>query len=335
MKQETDRLESFFRSRLSDMELPVREGFWETLEQDVSRATGRHRYRLWQRWAVAASVLLVLGGVSAAFWMWLPQKLAAPEPGRPNWIYAGSSIGTDRPALVADVSKSDACCAKSHRKPVQPISKSADEGNDSVVVSWEMSFEYHVREGRNQTGQDVNRAAVCGGRASAYVSSQTDASSEPDDRELEQLKKKWNFKAAVSPVWEPAGSGAGVRVSAERRLNDWLGLEAGLEYDCLSASDEKRHRLSVPVKLNFMLSENAKWDVYASLGCAPGKYVGNSRSAGKDLQWTAMASVGGSYKLNDRLAVFAEPGMTYRLDSHAPKREKAGFTMLCGIRMSY
>ena len=65
MKRENDELTDFFRSHLNDAETPVREGFWEELNQGL--ATCHHRRLLFTRIMAAASVLLVLAASSAAF----------------------------------------------------------------------------------------------------------------------------------------------------------------------------------------------------------------------------------------------------------------------------
>ena len=67
--RENSELTNLFKNRLSQTEMEVRDGFWETLEQDLSKsipAVGRERRGFssrMHRWMVAASVLLVLGAL--------------------------------------------------------------------------------------------------------------------------------------------------------------------------------------------------------------------------------------------------------------------------------
>lgn len=70
--RENDEITGLFRSRLAGAEMTVREGFWEKLQEDVaSPAASRKKAAFlspkYYRIAAAASVIFVLGGVSAAF----------------------------------------------------------------------------------------------------------------------------------------------------------------------------------------------------------------------------------------------------------------------------
>ena len=85
-----DEITGLFRSRLSGAEMTVRDGFWEELKSDLSRvetdatntsaavAFGQKQKRSvltprFYRVAAAASVVLVLGAASAAFWYFSPK----------------------------------------------------------------------------------------------------------------------------------------------------------------------------------------------------------------------------------------------------------------------
>lgn len=92
-----DEITGLFRSRLSGAEMTVRDGFWEELKGDLSRVetdatntsatvafgqagnlSGQKQKRSvltprFYRVAAAASVVLVLGAASAAFWYFSPK----------------------------------------------------------------------------------------------------------------------------------------------------------------------------------------------------------------------------------------------------------------------
>ena len=79
-----DEITGLFRSRLSGAEMTVRDGFWEELKGDLSRvetdatntSAATKRSVLTPRFyrvAAAASVILVLGAASAAFWYFSPK----------------------------------------------------------------------------------------------------------------------------------------------------------------------------------------------------------------------------------------------------------------------
>lgn len=79
-----DEITGLFRSRLSGAEMTVRDGFWEELKGDLSRvetdatntSAATKRSVLTPRFyrvAAAASVVLVLGAASAAFWYFSPK----------------------------------------------------------------------------------------------------------------------------------------------------------------------------------------------------------------------------------------------------------------------
>lgn len=67
-----DELNDLFKTRLSDAEMPVRDGFWDALSDDIAERP--RRIALFPRLAAAASVLLILGVASAAFWYFSPQE---------------------------------------------------------------------------------------------------------------------------------------------------------------------------------------------------------------------------------------------------------------------
>lgn len=154
----------------------------------------------------------------------------------------------------------------------------------------------------------------------------------------------WAIKAAVGTSLPQSNFDmpftAGVTV--ERRLNKYLALETGLQYNCLPA-DHTLHTLAVPVKLNAMLASSPKVDFYATLGGAIEKCIAgapdNSFKA-EPVQLSVVAGVGVRYKVNDRFALFAEPSVSHHFDTDSPTKSlrterPVNLNLLCGVRMTY
>ncbi len=187
--KENDSLTGLFRNRLSGAEMPVREGSWEKLQQALPpmAATGGKRtagiiplHRTLYRVAAAAAVLLVLGGVSAAFWYFSPKEeiedtftqAAAymPEAGldsthtaeRPVVARPVSPSGGQAPSVTAQAVKPggrqvgttsrqasaaglyqagmNASMAGGGNDPSLPVSGNGEEGDDDGTVSVHFSI---------------------------------------------------------------------------------------------------------------------------------------------------------------------------------------------------
>ena len=58
------------------------------------------------------------------------------------------------------------------------------------------------------------------------------------------------------------------------------------------------------------------------------------------LQLSLTAALGLQYKFNERISVYAEPGLAYYFDDGSPvstirKEKPLNFNLLCGVRMTY
>lgn len=77
MKENKD-ITGLFRSKLSDAQMEVRDDFWTKLEQDLvmpAQKVKSVRGNFWfRRFSAAASIALVLGAASAAFWYLSPRE---------------------------------------------------------------------------------------------------------------------------------------------------------------------------------------------------------------------------------------------------------------------
>lgn len=78
--RENDEITGLFRRRLEGMEMDVRDGFWEDLQNDLLKAqtvSGKKTIPFsprFYRTVAAASVVFVLGVASAAFWYFSPKE---------------------------------------------------------------------------------------------------------------------------------------------------------------------------------------------------------------------------------------------------------------------
>lgn len=79
-------------------------------------------------------------------------------------------------------------------------------------------------------------------------------------------------------------------------------------------AEQNLHYLGIPVKLNVTLAETPKFDLYASVGGVADKCIAGAPDnsfKNEPVQLALTAGVGMNYKINDKLALFAEPGVTH------------------------
>ena len=361
--RENDEITRLFRSRLAGAEMTVREGFWEKLQEDVaSPAASRKKAAFlspkYYRIAAAASVIFVLGGVSAAFWFFSPKEeikdaftqVAGLTPeGSLNGDVAQESFPSIHQAAPAGLKPGA-------QQPASgtPVGMTAQSEEESGSVSVRLSIT--IRQ-RVQTGGDYfnNNAALQDGNpyqeADRQVDSAADAFStvsaeeEQDASSLrKQQSRKWALKAALGTSLPKRNHNmpltAGVTV--ERSLNNWLALETGIQYNRLHA-DRTLHTLGIPVKLNMTLASTPRVDLYAVVGGAAEKCIAGAPDNGfkaEPVQLSVAAGVGVRYKLSDRFALFAEPLVSHHFDTESETKtlrtERAtNLNLLCGVRMTY
>lgn len=348
MKRENDEITDLFRSRLGQAEIPVRDNFWEGLSSSMA-VCHRHRRLVFFRIAAAASVLLVLGVSSAAFWYFSPKT----EIGEAfTQIAATGAAGS----LDGDVVKQE--FTPIHAEPVlqKPAPKAyglfahdSGQEDDSISVTVSMSFTFsavssshvgrkeHVRQGENlwQTGG----------------TGETDLSSGQEEPLLASLSvpdkpHTWAVKAAIGTAL-PAGGGVykmpfTTSVTVEKKLNKYLAVETGLLYSHLRA-EQKLHYLGIPLKLNVTLAQTSKFDIYASVGGVADKCIAGAPDnsfKSEPVQLALTGGIGVNYKINDKMALFAEPGVShhFKTDSRLETVRTArptNFNLICGLRMTY
>ena len=379
-----DEITGLFRSRLSGAEMTVRDGFWEELKGDLSRVetdatntsaavafgqagnlSGQKQKRSvltprFYRVAAAASVVLVLGAASAAFWYFSPKdeiqeaftKVATLTPeGNLN----GDVVQEKFPSIHET---KPAAQNPGHKNPV-PVSSGgilAANGDDEETVSVTVSITISQRvygnhhQGNGMYGQTASSRNENNHRATATDPAATNTEFGSDsDKTLPITNaggsaKKWAFKAGIGTALPKGDFGmpftAGV--SAERRLNKHFSLEAGLQYNRLDG-DHAIHTLAVPVKLNAVLASNSKVDFYATLGGAAEKCIAGAEDNGfgaEPIQLSIAAGLGVRYKLNDRIALFAEPTVSHHFDTDSQTKtlrteRPTNLNLLCGVRMTY
>lgn len=352
MKRENDEITDLFRLRLGSAEMTVRDGFWEELNRDVAAAGQQKRRMLFFRVAAAASVLLVLGASSAAFWFLSPKE-EMEEAFTKIAVSGAGSLDGDR----VDQSFSPTHSQPVLRKPAPGKPDLAayqeEEEDDSVSVTVSLSFSFsttttsgngYARE-RTNGGENLWKTGSGSSEVASMVSEEQSALASITEKV--EKKRGWSLKAAVGTAL-PAENGkykmpvtAGVTV--EKRLGKYLGIETGLTYSNLRSEGKGVHYLGIPVKVNMHLAESNKFDLYASIGGIADKCIagapGNSFK-NEPVQLAVTAGVGVNYKINDRVALFAEPGVSHHFDTDSRletvrTKRPTNFNLICGLRMTY
>lgn len=365
--KEKDDFSALF-SGLANAKMPVKEGFWEGLEKDLSavmaqpeevasakRAVLRPVYR---RWAAAASVLLALAMGSVVFWYLNSQEQEIQQA----FSEVSASLETspmstlpqtdtpiiynkEKQLLVAN-SHTNGQLASPHHQPssvngLTPVSLgtigNSETDDDDEMVPVEVTFQI-IEHGYINGGKPANELKNVSNGDLADVESETATST----GYAKGSSSKWALKPAFGTAI-PKGDykmplTAGMMV--ERKLNKTLALEAGLLYNYMPVhNDENQSSLSLPVKLDVNLAEGKKVDVYATVGGVVEKLLGKSFSE-EPVQLAATAGLGLRYKFNDNLAVYAEPSVSHYFDTNGTTRtlrteQAVNVNLLCGVRMSY
>lgn len=348
MKKENDEISELFRNRLSHAELDVRPDFWQELNSDLNVCQRRRRL-VFFRVAAAASVLLVLAASSAAVWFFSPKEeigeaftQVAVASGNSNTLDGDAVKQAFTPIQAQPVLKRPASALVSALAQYA----SSDSEADSVSVTVSMSFSFSatrrvVRDNHPSSSDNLWQA----GTNVPTVTAADDETPAPVPTCVPK-PKTWALKAAVGTAL-PADNGkykmpVTASVTVEKRLNKHLAVETGLMYSGLRA-EQNLHYLGIPVKMNVTLAQTPKLDVYASVGGVVDKCIAgapNNSFAQEPVQLALTAAVGVNYKINDRVAVFAEPGVShhFKTDSRLETLRTArptNFNLICGLRMTY
>ncbi|MCD8310266.1 MAG: porin family protein [Prevotellaceae bacterium] len=319
--KENDALTGLFRSRLSGAELPVREGTWEKLRQALPpmAATGGKRaagiiplHRTLYRVAAAAAVLLVLGGVSAAFWYFSPKEeiedaftqAAAymPEAGLdtthtaepPVIVQPVSPGGGQAPSVTAQAVKPSGWQAATTPRgarpaglyqagmnpsdagggndPSLPASGTGETGDDDETVSVHFSITITEQVFDNGESQESGFYEVNDPMAAA-ASSTTPAATGKESQA--RRDSKWALKAGIGTALPKGDYHAPLTagLTVERSLGSRVAVEAGLQYHRMEGDGTTEHRLSIPLSADVLLASASRFDLYATAGVAVEKCV--------------------------------------------------------------
>lgn len=358
--KEKDEIAGLFRSRLSNTEMTVREGFWDKLEKDLLKAavSGKEdtseplilppfieiKKRIplsprFYRVAAAVSVVIVLGAASAAFWYFSPKEeiqkaftqAAALTP-------EGNLNGDVVQESFPSIHKTNPTASKIQPKQSAngtPVGLAADTDDESVSLHVSITITQRVYNNSQQGNAFQNHNNTQNGnysveRENTNTNSNIKSPFLSDDEitvsSVESVPKprNWAIKAAVGTSL-PKGDmnmpfTAGLTL--EHSLNQILSLETGIQYNCLFAAS-KIQTLSIPVKLNLMLASISRFDLYATVGGAVEKCIAGASDnsfKAEPVQLSVGAGVGLRYKMNDRFALFAEPSVSHHFDTSSKTR---------------
>ena len=310
----------------------------------------QHRRRiLLFRVAAAASVLLVLAASSATFLYFSPKeemeeaftKIAVTNGGQMD----GDGIRVNQLPLPVEP-----VLPKPAPKSYGMLSQYTEE-EDSLSITFSMSFSFSSTTSTGNGNRYGNQGHNGYWQATNGNTGSSVASEEQSNVDMSQpkavKKHRWAMKVQVGTAL-PADNGTykmpvSAGVTVERKLNDFLGIETGLLYSNLRSAGQHLHYLGIPVKVNVTLVDTKKIDLYATVGGIADKCIAGAPDNSfkeEPIQLAVTAGIGINYKINDRLAVFAEPGVShhFKTDSKlATVRTKrpTNFNLLCGLRMTY
>lgn len=360
--KEHEGISGLFRSKLNKAEIPVRDDFWKDLQRDLVVTESGGGKHFWlspsvSRIAVAASVALILGMASAAYWF-----LSSPEVRKQAFTPASALIpGTvldgdceeknfPRPRLTEPIS-----CQSGVGQQTNALAEAAAVEPQTMSVHFSITVSQQVYSDNKDTEHPSGYVQTSVGTTSAtnktHEKSVSDEERQDKNKEKSYLKSHhWAIKSYLGTAL-PKGDYRmpfTVGVQVEHRLNDFLSLETGLQYNLLhdismAGIGHTLHTLAIPVKLDVLLTSNDKFDFYATAGGAVEKCVSgatdNSFST-EPIQLSVSAGLGLRYKLTNRIALFAEPTVSHHFDTDSSTRSlyterPTNLNLLCGVRMVY
>ena len=299
--------------------------------------------------AAAASVLLVLAASSATFLYFSPKeemeeaftKIAVTNGGQMD----GDGVRVNQLPLPVEP-----VLPKPAPKSYGMLSQYTEE-EDSLSITFSMSFSFSATTSTgngNRYGNQGNNGFWQATNGDPESSVAPEEQSNVNVAQPKAVKKhRWAMKVQVGTAL-PADNGTykmpvSAGVTVERKLTESLGIETGLLYSNLRSAGQHLHYLGIPVKVNVTLVDTKKFDLYATVGGIADKCIAGAPDNSfkeEPIQLAVTAGIGINYKINDRLAVFAEPGVShhFKTDSKlATVRTKrpTNFNLLCGLRMTY
>ncbi len=357
MKKETDELTELFRHRLTDMEMPVNNGLWDTLNRDIAAAQLRKRLLL-RRIASSAAVLLLLLATSATIWVLSPNEeigqAFAPFAAVDGDFFTNSEMAAPVMQALAQETDGQGTPASIKQNLGLPLfGDDATEGDEYADV--QISVTFSLRETTyfsNRYSSRFNKYSFWRAVLNSdlpYAQPDDDSSNLLATESAEQSSNrtsKWAMKVGAGiSLPDNAFDGVPFTVGAtvERRFNRYLGLETGLSYSRVPAVDKALHYLAVPIKANGYLYTNKHVQLYASAGGAIGKCVAGApdNSFRKEpVQLSVQAGVGANVRLSDKVDIFVEPSVSHHFSTNSQlasvrTSRPTNFNLLCGLRINY
>ena len=357
MKDCNSEINRFFRSRLEHAELPVREGFWDDLQRDLQLAGDTHkisflvpnRLRLY---AAVVSVLILLGSVFAVCWYCLPDKEIGEVLSNAYAIGDAKSLSD---FFTLDTATPEVCPynvlpASDHQITLLKESSSLSDRQTVMTVrirvpvahqeSYAGEQETDVFESEDvnyiNSGQDVGLQDL--------ENSVTPLEILSEERAVESKHPRWTFKAGIGSAlpYRNCTMPFTMEVLAGYRFNSRLAVESGVRSNYVHQDVPQAnniHTLGIPLQFNVGLVSLPRVNFYAIAGGMMEKTFGFDRQD-ENVSFAVQAGVGLQYQLNNRIAFFAEPTVSYHFDTDAGERtlhteRPTNLNFMCGIRMSY
>ena len=343
MKQK-DEFSSLFHDKLQKAEMNVPADAWSGLLNDLHMAESAQQRpaffvgRAW--WAAAASVAVLLG---LAVWLW---QGAEPAPEAESLVQnampaasAPTSLPDDPPIAAEQGEKLQ---VNIRQLPVALTSDAYFLGSEEPDPDELVEVTVTIRTQVYGTNRPVNNGGYTSASQEVVAStSETQQPTEPQPSPTAH-QGQWSIALTAGSAW-PSGDhqapvSAGLMLKKE--LSPALALEAGLRfthYPVNGATDVQT--LSLPVQLDVTLAESKNAKVYAAVGGAIEKSLGHDFKE-DPLLLSARGGVGVEYRISDRLALYAEPAVSYRLNdrgqsSYLHTAHRAALELTGGLRMSF
>ena len=345
--RENDEITNLFRSRLSQAEMPVRDDSWDKLSKGLAMAS-RRRHLIWMRVASSAAVLLVLLATSAAFWYLSPKEEMGEAFNHIATTGSGSLIGDQAYQSFSPIPPTPVV---SHITPTPPSAMVyyQDMEEDSVMISVSFSFSITSVDEPEYSPYNPHHAywRASAGETNPYYQSESTAYVAAETSSSTKKEKKWtaSVKGGITLPNKSICKKLPFTIGAtvERKLNQFLGIETGVQYSHVPTDERNLHYIGVPVKVNAKFVQTPKVDLYASAGGVAEKCISGAPSnnfKNEPIQLAVTAGIGANYKLNDRMALFVEPTVSHHFKTDSKQEttrtgRPTNLNVLCGVRMAF
>ena len=352
MKDEKD-ITKLFHNRLSDAEMPVCEGFWEELEEELQATSTPTLFRTFRpSGAIAAAVAALLVAASVTlFRLYTPEKVlhdavAIEESARPESLQTAQAMPTEEELMPTEtVNSQDNRSTQLLHTGTPTGLQSTDEEEDMVSVELSITILQPLSRQQKRDNEAVCMAQQAAGKDGQPIQKQGNLLPEVETaEEADEGKKRggsWSWKVGMGTGTPDAPLTASIGV--EHSVNDYFALETGIEYHLLEESGRKLHSVSVPLRMNLYPMPAKRTGLYLTAGVSAEKCVAgeadNSLSA-EPIQLSVAAGAGIRHKINERLALFAESTVSHHFGDDSPLQSlraahSLNFNLLCGLRATF